>query len=294
MSKKFKNVDWVITSKNLHLIKAFKNDLEEKGFFCSYINSNGKCIVSESDSKSFAIIYHEKREKSFTLPEDYVKALEYCSQEEQKDIVFEDGKWYITENEQYLIRATGKTGNNNQVYYYEFYSSFGKITRNTDDWCSKEPCELKFKEATLKEVEKYLIKYAEQQGYFKKGVKFKNPNSLRNIISLKKDKVYLFGQFPIYCLGDGRGKSLYLDGKWAEIIKDEEIFIDESQQYKIEFSSSHILINGLTYSKHMVEAFYEAMKLGQIKSLNVGCNGQYKVDFEKIEKIYKKLTNGNN
>lgn len=297
MSKKFKNIDWVVTSKNPLLLQAFENDLKEKGFHCNYKDNEEIYIIADQSKNSFAIVegYAYERQKSFNLPEDYVKALEYCSQEEQKDIVFEDGKWYITENEQYLIRANGKT-TSGRVYYYELYILHGQIFRYVNDWCAKEvSSKFPFKEATLKEVEKHLIRYAKQQGYFKEGVKTKGFFN-DNLAAWKKENVHLFKNIANeYCLGNGIGMSLYIDGKWAEIVKDEEIFIDGGlREYKVEFASSHILINKITYPKHMVEAFYEAMKLGQIKSLNVGCNGQYKIDFEKIEKIYKKLTNGNN
>ena len=48
-------------------------------------------------------------------------------------------------------------------------------------------------------------------------------------------------------------------------------------------------INGVGYSGNHLQYLLEVMEKGQIKSLNCGCNGQYKVDLETIRRITKKL-----
>lgn len=48
-------------------------------------------------------------------------------------------------------------------------------------------------------------------------------------------------------------------------------------------------INGVGYSGNHLQYLLEVMEKGQIKSLNCGCNGQYKVDLETIRRIIKKF-----
>ena len=48
-------------------------------------------------------------------------------------------------------------------------------------------------------------------------------------------------------------------------------------------------INGVEYYRPEIVSLLNIMKKGQIKSLNVGCSGQYKVDLELLEKIIDKF-----
>jgi len=59
--------------------------------------------------------------------------------------------------------------------------------------------------------------------------------------------------------------------------------------YEVKINSYQIEINNITYGKSQLLDLTVLMKLGQIKSLNVGCSGQYKVDLELLEKIIEKF-----
>jgi hypothetical protein len=59
--------------------------------------------------------------------------------------------------------------------------------------------------------------------------------------------------------------------------------------YEVKINSYQIEINNITYGKGQLLDLRTLMKLGQIKSLNVGCSGQYTVDLELLEKIIEKF-----
>lgn len=292
--KKLKNKDWAVTAENQLLIQAFCKDLEAKGL--KPYNEETKnmraltdyCLQKCGCSCDFQGIYgevsSEYKGKVFYLPQDYQKALEYITEEVKP--LFEDGKWYIAphlENRTTLIKSNGKIEickNYNKIGYYEFYNASNY--NNSVYYFVNSFCTLNnFREATAKEVEEILIKYAKQQGYVGK-VKVKNDNS---VFSVNCDKLYFNKNYGKETLNDGF-RAIYIDGKWREIVKEETIAIG---QYEVEFKKDFISINGITYPKRLIESMDEIMRLGQVKSLNVGCSGQYKVDAETISKILNKL-----
>jgi hypothetical protein len=59
--------------------------------------------------------------------------------------------------------------------------------------------------------------------------------------------------------------------------------------YEVKINSYQIEINNITYGKGQLLDLRTLIKLGQIKSLNVGCSGQYTVDLELLEKIIEKF-----
>jgi len=59
--------------------------------------------------------------------------------------------------------------------------------------------------------------------------------------------------------------------------------------YEVKINTYQIEINNITYGKGQLLDLRTLMKLGQIKSLNVGCSGQYTVDLELLEKIIEKF-----
>jgi hypothetical protein len=59
---------------------------------------------------------------------------------------------------------------------------------------------------------------------------------------------------------------------------------------KAEFKDKHLVeFDGYKYSLSEARVVKELMERGQIKSLNVGCNGQYEVDLKLINKILDEL-----
>jgi hypothetical protein len=59
--------------------------------------------------------------------------------------------------------------------------------------------------------------------------------------------------------------------------------------YEVKFNRVDIDINNVIYNKEELLALKYLMKKGQIKSLNVGCLGQYTVDLPLLEKIIDKF-----
>lgn len=72
-----------------------------------------------------------------------------------------------------------------------------------------------------------------------------------------------------------------------EIKSAEKIMIGD---YEVKFeSSTRIGINGVYYNSIQLHTLRDLMNQGQIKSLNVGCSGQYKVDINLLNRIIEKL-----
>jgi hypothetical protein len=59
--------------------------------------------------------------------------------------------------------------------------------------------------------------------------------------------------------------------------------------YKANFIGKSVEFNGVVYAKTELQKLKSIMNKGQIKSLNVGCSGQYEVDLELLNKIISKF-----
>ena len=137
-------------------------------------------------------------------------------------------------------------------------------------------------EMTSKEVEEHLI--AEAKKKYKNGDVILSPITFQKIATNGEFK-YLVDNDSIVC----SHVTLYQKGVWSEVIKEDKIFLDKEQKYEIEFKDNAVVINNVFYGKDSLNQVKKVLNLGQIKSLNVGCNGQYKVDLELINKILEKL-----
>ena len=137
-------------------------------------------------------------------------------------------------------------------------------------------------EMTSKEVEEHLI--AEAKKKYKNGDVILTPITFQKIATNGEFK-YLVDNDSIVC----SHVTLYQKGVWSEVIKEDKIFLDKEQKYEIEFKDNAVVINNVFYGKDSLNQVKKVLNLGQIKSLNVGCNGQYKVDLELINKILEKL-----
>lgn len=78
--------------------------------------------------------------------------------------------------------------------------------------------------------------------------------------------------------------------KWEKVYEEDEIKFGD---YKVEFGNNTIKVFDVYYTISQLNSLKHLMKKGQIKSLNCGCQGQYKVDLDLIEKIIRKLSNKN-
>jgi len=80
---------------------------------------------------------------------------------------------------------------------------------------------------------------------------------------------------------------------WEPVYREENIKIGEYEVYFHifkELDDSYITINKIDYSYFDLDNLLGLIKKGQIQSLNVGCQGQYKVDKELLQKIINKLS----
>ena len=73
---------------------------------------------------------------------------------------------------------------------------------------------------------------------------------------------------------------------WEKVFEEEKITICDKE---VVIRPNGIEINGVTYHRADLLIIKDLMNRGQIKSLNVGCNGQEQVDLKLIEKILAKL-----
>jgi hypothetical protein len=85
---------------------------------------------------------------------------------------------------------------------------------------------------------------------------------------------------------DGHCDAVFRKATPEEIEKASTIEIGDC---KVIFLPNSILIKTEYYDFYEIKTLVKLMKRGQIKSLNVGCNGQYKVDLELLTKILDKL-----
>lgn len=84
-------------------------------------------------------------------------------------------------------------------------------------------------------------------------------------------------------------KAGVLDLWFEKCFEEEKITICGKEVEIGRFGMKSVVINGIGYSKDELAILYTLMNRGQIKSLNVGCNGQEQVDLKLIEKILAKL-----
>jgi len=76
---------------------------------------------------------------------------------------------------------------------------------------------------------------------------------------------------------------------WFEpIYEDEKIMIGD---YEVKINKNYVIINGIRYERSSLETIRLTLLITSVKSLNVGCNGQYKIDLDLLNKIIDKMNN---
>ncbi|MFA7287616.1 MAG: hypothetical protein WC055_01935 [Melioribacteraceae bacterium] len=92
----------------------------------------------------------------------------------------------------------------------------------------------------------------------------------------------------VYAVGaNGEPHGVIYDGdidKWATIIKEQPLMIGE---YPVKSAIEGVTINHTFYPESSIFKIKKALEVSNVKSVNVGCIGQYKVDLEMINKIIK-------
>jgi len=76
---------------------------------------------------------------------------------------------------------------------------------------------------------------------------------------------------------------------WFEpVYKEEDIIIGNT--YKVEFDDKgYAKINGTKYSKSELIQALQVLELPEVKGLEVGCSGQYRIDLVTVKKILSRL-----
>jgi hypothetical protein len=217
------------------------------------------------------------------LRKEFNERIDALLKEEPKEL--ELNRWYKYKNTNQIIFRTSN--------YDNYGIAYGEW--RTDLYCSGKW----FIPATDKEVRDALIAEAKKRGFYDIGNKFISSISdnckKREIrpYNTQGEISYIFDDNGLWC-DEGMATFnkfcsnpyIFKDGKWAEIIQEETIKIGE---YPIEFKYGNAFINGLAYSKNDFEKVKEVLCMHNVHSLNVGCNGQYEVDLDTINKILCKL-----
>jgi len=152
--------------------------------------------------------------------------------------------------------------------YSEYYCDLRDITRKL----------------TEKEIEDYLIKEADRRGY-KIGVKYIGCYTEAPVFEIKEKLKYYIG---VDQLTDGCGGTVYLNGKWAEIIKDESLRICG---HKVEINGPQVKIGCKDYSLKRLLKLIKDLKDFEITQMVVSGETITKTE---INKLYEFLNNDNN
>lgn len=154
--------------------------------------------------------------------------------------------------------------------------------------------------ATPSEVQEALTKEAVKRG-FKEGVTIFRSEELRDKIRSCDGRTphqitaiihnNCFEYFPDEDLLMLNDYGIYCKGVWAEIVKDQPITIC-GKIVNYDNDCGMFSIDGQNYIPEDLKVLAKLMQKGQIKSLNVGCNGQEKVDLQLIEQLINRINKG--
>lgn len=204
---------------------------------------------------------------------------------------FEVGKWYYVEflhfynPYKWVVRYTHIEGG--CVYGNAFN------LENTT-WISGCVYELRWERlrrpATPSEAQEALTKEAVKIGYEGKTIKCIRSGSTSGTVANGRFVYYEDCDELVYVTGK-RLYSLYYKGVWAEIVKDQPITIC-GKVVNYDNDCGLFSVYGQNYLPEDLSVLAKLMQKGQIKSLNVGCNGQEKVDLQLIESLINRINKG--
>lgn len=204
---------------------------------------------------------------------------------------FEVDKWYYgikSDGDWFLFRYTKtvKCEGYNRIYYSILLEK-DRYTEN--DYIANTQMENDSRLATPEEVKEALVKEAEKRG-FKEGVRVDRVNlpcceGISQVVTLNKV------EFTYECYNNDvlecGGRAIYEKGTWAEIITKPKVMIGEYEVLVYAHDKTFYTVNGTIFSKSLINSVKDVLMYNpdSIKSLNVGCNGQYKIDLDKINEI---------
>ncbi len=266
LAKYDKPQTFAIKSDCVHLLESVVNKLEgyemQAGYALSNLESNyfiSTSIKKYSDenkeyfSKLIICDSQSNVDVTFQLPQDYQAAIDFAKAQLEKieveDIEFNNWCKITRENgDTALIFITG-VSDSDYYQYKGFGCGFANLWR-TQDWLNKG-FEYSFTPATTEEVTSMLEKEAKKRGLVK-GVMIKSfYGDYKSVISDLGSDYFLYDDCDVtdfYMGTKGQGISIFLDGKWAEIVKQTVTFGDK----KYEVKDGCVLVEGDTISKEHI------------------------------------------
>lgn len=194
---------------------------------------------------------------------------------------FEVGKWYKFKYG--ILNYNGTKGAFGFWSDTEYQKATWKTGVGFDGFYKAE------RPATPSEVQEALTKEAVKIG-FKEGVSVKDVTLSSNNVRVCESNVYYNG-FEYDQLMFGPCCCVYRKGQWAEIVKDEPITIC-GKVVNYDNDCGLFSVDGQNYLPEDLSVLAKLMQKGQIKSLNVGRNGQEKVDLQLIESLINRINKG--
>lgn len=299
-NKNMKPKPFIIYGKT-HQLQSIWEDLKEIGYKSVYSNenvcinaksirTNTFSIVSSKDGYKYMYLNHilgQGNDIEFHLPQDYQKALDYCT-EALKDSNWEEeykiGEWLYYEDKYYcgiygIFRYNGIRDNiYDSLESYQIHNADFIEHGEEKTFCSKNKVKGK---ATKEQIEEVLRKVAEYKGY-KEGVYIQSLkyNQQENLLRDYKPTLDTFNNL-------WKGHSiLYQDGKWAKIVKEIEIagFIAKFDGEVVKFGCQQ-------FSYEEIKAIYKLLKqVGNYKTVSLTIDDQ-KITLELLEKIMDRIVN---
>lgn len=216
-----------------------------------------------------------------------------------KTTQFEKGKWYWFDDGNYKWIAKFDKIKGGYFWHTEIYGVNFSTSTNGIDWRIITKI---LRLATPSEIQEALTKEAIKRG-FGKGIKcsrirdIHGSNTGKDVTYVPDRGVFEYKENGYYTLGDNLnsdvlsldGNAIYAKGIWAEIVAPKEEPIMIGGKYEVKFSLCGISVNEIHYSKEKLEEIKKVLELTNIKSINVGCNGQFKVDLNLINKILSRF-----
>lgn len=198
-------------------------------------------------------------------------------EQEQAKPAFEVGKWYKENNGRKMWFIKSLDGRDQMSFGFNADGIWTDLEQ-------RHSIPSEFHVATPTEIQEALEKEAVKRG-FKAGYQVCGLwDKLNPFIGSVGHGYYYIAECDIFGLNN---TAMYCQGKWATVIKEQPLMI--GGKYEIKFYPTYITINACAYTKTDVEQMYHVLKMEQIRSLNVGCSGQYQVNIELITEILDRL-----
>jgi hypothetical protein len=196
-----------------------------------------------------------------TLPQDWDKLVKIIEEEKPlKEFVV--GRWYACD-----VLFARYSGDNTGIGWAFNDWSVGVSMANPPQW----------KLATPEEIKEALVKEAKKRG-FVNGVEYKH---IHNSYNCKVQDAGGFVYSSKDFLTDGHGGSVYIEGQWAEILKEEVPVIGG---YKLEDKGCYWSFGCFKFDRELTRKIFSILKNNGIDHLSIKGT---KVTLKDVEKVIK-------